>query len=65
MNTMQPVLNVQLIWHLVDRRKASSNLVTDVLESPGHLGGVHCGVHDDRLTEQKRLSFLVNSENGN
>ena len=54
MNTVQLVLNVQLVRHLVNRRQASANLVTDALETPGHLGGVHRGVHADDFTTEGR-----------
>ena len=61
MNTVQLVLNVQLVGHLVNRRKASANLVTDALETPGHLGGVHRGVHAADLTIQVRQARYFHS----
>ena len=41
MNTVQFILYVQLVRYLVNRRQAASKLITDVLQAPGHLGGVH------------------------
>ena len=42
---MYLVLYVELVLHLVDRGEAAPELVADLLQAPGHLGGVHGGVH--------------------
>ena len=36
---------MELVLHLVDRGEAAPELVADLLQAPGHLGGVHGGVH--------------------
>ena len=54
---MHLVLYVELILHLVHRGEAASELVTDLLQAPGHLGGVHSGVHGD-VMEPDQASFL-------
>ena len=60
MNTVELVLYMQLIRHLVNIREAASNPVTNALETPGHLGGVHRGVHaDDFTTEEDSVCFQL------
>ena len=54
---MYLVLYVELVLHLVDGGEAAPELVADLLQAPGHLGGVHSGVHGD-VMEPDQASFL-------
>ena len=59
-DTVYLVLYVELVLHLVDGGEAAPELVADLLQAPGHLGGVHSGVHGDvREPDQSSLPGFI------
>ena len=62
LHRVQFVSQLQLVGDLVNRREAPAELVTDLLQGPRHLGGVHGGVHPDSSIPATSSVLTLNPE---